>query len=262
MVRWLERNGYNVTYCTSIDLHSNASAIANIRAFLSVGHDEYWTLDMRSRLENAISAGIHAGFFSANTMYWHIRLEDASNGDKNRTIVCYKSDAEQDPQAAVSPNLATVRWRDPPILRPEATLIGVQYLIDPVWGDIILADVPEWFVAGTQLEAGSRLQGLLGYEVDSFAPGDSPANTHILASSPVIIPDGVRKRDFGSRQEMLLANMTFHRRGRACVFAAGTIQWSWGLDDFNAPELRPRVSESAVSTITHNVLNKFLMSHI
>jgi PKD repeat protein len=40
----------------------------------------------------------------------------------------------------------------------------------------------------------------------------------------------------------------------AIVFAAGTIQWSWGLDDFNAPVLRPSRAHPAVQQMTRNIL--------
>jgi hypothetical protein len=43
MVRWLERNGYDVTYCTSVDNHENSSLLLSHKGFLSVGHDEYWS---------------------------------------------------------------------------------------------------------------------------------------------------------------------------------------------------------------------------
>jgi hypothetical protein len=43
----------------------------------------------------------------------------------------------------------------------------------------------------------------------------------------------------------------------AWVFSVGTIQWAWGLDDFNAAVHPGRVS-AAAQQITRNVLNAFL----
>ena len=40
----------------------------------------------------------------------------------------------------------------------------------------------------------------------------------------------------------------------AHVFATGSIQWSWGLDDYNAPALRTARSSEAAQQITGNVL--------
>jgi hypothetical protein len=43
----------------------------------------------------------------------------------------------------------------------------------------------------------------------------------------------------------------------ASVFATGSLQWSWGLDDFNAPALRTSRLSAAAQQITDNVLAAF-----
>ena len=95
MVRWLEKNGYDVTYSTNIDTHENRldelsakPALLLHKAFLSVGHDEYWSWKMRHNVEAARDAGVSLGFFSANTCYWQIRFEASRiSRDLNRVIV-------------------------------------------------------------------------------------------------------------------------------------------------------------------------------
>ncbi len=42
MVRWLEANGYDVTYFTSLDAARTGSAILKHKLYLAAGHDEYW----------------------------------------------------------------------------------------------------------------------------------------------------------------------------------------------------------------------------
>ncbi len=39
--RWLENEGYDVSYATEVDLDANASLFSNHRALLFIGHDEY-----------------------------------------------------------------------------------------------------------------------------------------------------------------------------------------------------------------------------
>ncbi len=93
MIRWLERNGYNVSYTTDVDIDKDPVGITPTGAggtyahkiFLSVGHDEYWSLAERTKVENARNAGVHMAFFSGNEVYWKTRWED-----NNRTLVCYK----------------------------------------------------------------------------------------------------------------------------------------------------------------------------
>ena len=46
----------------------------------------------------------------------------------------------------------------------------------------------------------------------------------------------------------------------ALVFAAGTIQWAWGLDDLNAPALRASRLCPAAATVTRNFLARVLNS--
>ena len=43
MVRWLEANGYNVSYFTDVDTARRGAEILEHKVFLSVGHDEYWS---------------------------------------------------------------------------------------------------------------------------------------------------------------------------------------------------------------------------
>ena len=54
------------------------------------------------------------------------------------------------------------------------------------------------------------------------------------------------------------SQMTFYRADSgAGIFSTGTIQWSWGLDDYNAPMIRTSRLSSAAATITRNVLGGF-----
>ena len=62
MLVWLERLGYNVSYATSDDLHNGSLNLTSYKALLSVGHDEYWSFEMRQALEDAIVAGTSACF--------------------------------------------------------------------------------------------------------------------------------------------------------------------------------------------------------
>jgi hypothetical protein len=251
MVRWLEREGYDVSYSTNIDTHADGRLLHRHKGWLSVGHDEYWTWEMRNHVEAARDGGTNLAFFSGNVCYWQIRLEpSALNGDPHRTIISHKDDAlTRDPYALDGSDrrhLATVRWREPPVNRPEESFIGVMYDGNPVDVDIIITDPHHWTMAGTGLRAGDRLPRLLGYEADrSF--GNAPPDTAILAQSPYRF-DG----------QAHIAHMASYRHSSgAIVFAAGTIQWSWGLDDFNAPELRRSSLNPRAQQITKNVLARF-----
>jgi hypothetical protein len=59
---WAERMGYDVTYCSNLDTHLGTAAPSRAAGFLSVGHDEYWTVEMYHNVRAAIDAGTSVGF--------------------------------------------------------------------------------------------------------------------------------------------------------------------------------------------------------
>ena len=48
-LRFLEANGVDVSYTTDIDVSTGQTVLTNHKAFLSVGHDEYWSLPERNQ---------------------------------------------------------------------------------------------------------------------------------------------------------------------------------------------------------------------
>src|SRR6185312_15916985 len=261
MVRWLEKNGYDVTYLTDIDVHENAALLRNHRALLSVGHNEYWSMPMLRNVQNALANGLNLGFFSANSPYWQVRFESAADGTADRTMVGYKYDAQaNDPLYYSNPQLSTVRWRDPHINLPEAAWVGAEYVGDPFEGDIVVSNASHWLMTGPGLHNGDHLTGLQGYEVDAIVPGTSPANIQALTSSPVgpFGSDYDNPPGLACNTQVCNSNVTWYSTGHAFVFEAGSMNWSWGLDDYNSPSMRPAFSRAAAQTLTANVLGAFI----
>ncbi|MEP6887985.1 MAG: PKD domain-containing protein [Nitrospirales bacterium] len=259
MVRWLEREGYDVTYSTNIDTHADPALWTHHRGWLSVGHDEYWSWEMRNHVEHARDQGVSLAFFSANVCFWHIRFEPSLfSGDPYRTIVSYKEDPEnelhEDPYVLdrdpTNDHLVTSRWRRAPVNNPEEALIGVMYETDPVESDVVVAKADSWVTSGTGLQPADHLPGLLGYEVDRVF-GFGPQSTTVVAHSPYTIGEQVRYSD-----------MVFYEwPSGATVFATGSIQWSWGLDDFNVPVLRTTRLHAGAQQMTRNVLARLVRDH-
>ncbi len=75
MVRWLERNGYDVSYTSGVDTARRGAELLEHEAFLSVGHDEYWSGEQRGNVEAARAAGVNLAFFSGNEVFWKTRWE-------------------------------------------------------------------------------------------------------------------------------------------------------------------------------------------
>ncbi|MFM7062813.1 MAG: N,N-dimethylformamidase beta subunit family domain-containing protein, partial [Actinomycetes bacterium] len=76
-VLFAERHGYDVTYWTDVDLHADPARAARHRVVVSLGHDEYYSTEMRRGLEGARDAGTNLLFLGANGCFRKIRLEDS-----------------------------------------------------------------------------------------------------------------------------------------------------------------------------------------
>ncbi len=121
MVRFLERNGYDVSYITGVDTDRRGALLKNHKVFLSVGHDEYWSRRAarqrrgrpRRRREPAVpqrQRGVLAHPLRA------VRRTAAHT--PYRTLVCYKetwANAKIDPSAEW-----TGTWRDPRFAPPAS----------------------------------------------------------------------------------------------------------------------------------------------
>lgn len=251
-VRFLEREGYDVTYTTDLDTHAHGERLLRSRGFLSVGHDEYWSQAMYDAVERARDAGVHLGFFGANAAYWQMRLAPSAAGTPDRIMICYK-DAALDP---VQGPTTTVRWRDPLLGRPEQALIGVQYgdiIADGVHGayaDYVVQNASHWVYADTGLADGDVIPGIVGYETDALdgttaRPVTRDDGAVLLSTSPFVGYGGT---------SAVASSAIYQAPSGAWVFAAGTIGWSLGLDDFGDRA----VPDRRLQQTTRNVLDAFV----
>ncbi|MFN8524214.1 MAG: DUF6605 domain-containing protein [Chloroflexota bacterium] len=245
MIRWLEREGYNVTYISDVDAHADAAYLRGRRALLSVGHDEYWSREMRDAWERARDGGTSLAFFSGNIVYWQVRFEPSSTGAANRTMVCYK-EAVRDPLYRSDDARVTVLWQSQFTNRPENALAGVQsghvvgFGVDLPY---IVKAADHWLFAGTGAAPDQQWSSVVGYEVDQvYDNGRSPDGLVILSETPVTDTLGRPGK----------AHSTYYRKG-GMVFAAGTVNWAWGLDNSRGRNLvDPRIQR-----LTANLLDAF-----
>jgi hypothetical protein len=262
MVRFLERSGYSVDYLTDIDVHEHPDYLLRYRGILIVGHDEYWTRAMRDAYANAIARGVNLAVFGGNTAYRQFRFLHSRNGP-DRLQVCYKV-AGLDPMSGRDDGVVTAEsWRDPPTRWFEQQLLGGMYVATGNFGHLpwVASDTSHWVFEGTGLKPGDSLPGLVGYEEDRFfARLPHPDAITVLSYSPIRTTIGTWEA----------ANSTiYHAPSGADVFNAGTIEWSWGLDDFVTPtrdrglrrgvveDDRPNFRNAAAERITSNILNRF-----
>src|SRR5215469_1028951 len=116
MIRFLEENGYDVSYTSGLDMSQPgaASLIEQHKIFLSVGHDAYWTGQQRANVTTARDAGVNMAFFSGNEVFWKTRLEPSIDGSNtaNRTLVAYKETHYDTPVDPQDPPTWTGAWAD------------------------------------------------------------------------------------------------------------------------------------------------------
>jgi hypothetical protein len=257
LVRWLERMGYDVAYVADSDIAARPWQLQQHRGFISPGHDEYWTDEQRTGVEVARDAGVHLAFLSGNSVYWQARYEASAAGDPHRTLVVYRDTS--DPICAKDAGRATILWRDPPVDRPQNLLTGTIYagMADPFTQDWVPQDTSSWLFYGSGLRPGDRIKGLVGKEFDG-APADlaGPPGLKILSHSPIKVPDT------DLRHWTVYADSTLYQAtSGATVVSAGTVTWSWGLDDQSFPlgtSLHNTPVSPAIQRMTQNLFDRFV----
>ena len=198
-------------YCAGADLATSRAAplLARSRAYLSVGHDEYWTYAQRAAIEAARDRprGLHLNFWSANEAYWAVRLErsryDAADAAEEeeppRTLVCYKeaqSVAKLDPL----PDEWTGTFRDarpinPRGAMPENALTGTMFAANAQRHDPLIVDGARFGRHRAWRGTAARAQA------DEISPYISPVSPCIplyLPISPYISPGGRGGRERSS----------------------------------------------------------------
>jgi hypothetical protein len=262
LLRFLEGEGYDVSYVSDTDVDANPQILQQHRAVIVSGHSEYWSKSMRDGFDGARSAGTNLFFAGANDAYWQVRYEDSSCASDNtvcgtpgdrRTMVIYKQEAANQTDPISNPSLKTIKWRD--LGRPECELQGgVQYgswFPNDGYRDYTTtaAGAADPWSAGTGLTSASTVKGLVGFEYDSFFPScNVPGTPQILFS--------YQGPETSAQFDAAAVRYTANGSG-ARVFSSGTEQWAWGLDSYRwDPTLFTAIppTNPAVQAFTRNVL--------
>ena len=249
MVRFLEREGFDVGYATNVDLHRDPQLVGKHRVFVSMGHDEYWSSRMRDNVELARDHGTTSlAFFSGNVSYWQVRFQPSKTGQPDSTLYCTK-DAALDPlSAGADAHRTTVHFRDALVGRSEEGLAGVAFQDYGMNADLVVHDPSSWLFAGAGLALGAKLSGLLGYEVDGAAEPPLPGVRRVMRSPWTTLQPSNGISDVTVRA----------LPSGAETFAAGSIQYAWGLDAYRpAGVTQPNVASPAAEAIARNVLTRF-----
>jgi hypothetical protein len=245
---WMEKEGYDVSYISNVDTHSDARGLLRAKGWLSVGHDEYWSLDMFHNVRAARDAGVNLAFLSGDTCWGLIALLPGG-GAPHRVLTRVGQFGPIEERALKTyPEYRGFREFGP----SEATLIGARNVYPYSGGaDWICADEKHWIFAGTGMKNGDGIPGLVGWEWMG-APADI-AGLRVVAKGKVA---------YGGIEEAYTATVYPGPRDN-WVFNAATIWWSDGLSappGYKHPAAhgaKPKGPDPRVRRITTNVLNRF-----
>jgi hypothetical protein len=244
LVRFLEREGYDVSYVTDVDVARDPGVLLRHRVAITAGHGEYWTKGIRDAYEDARAKSTNLLFMGANTGYWQVRYENA-----RRTMVGYKSASDPVQDRA----LLTVRFRELSPSRPECTLLGVQHeegngTYNWPRADFVTNPFPtgsQWF-RNTGLAPGSVISQVVSREHDWIPPG---MNNCGLPLQVLFHHDAVNN----ARERAESVRYTFPASG-ARVFSSGSLEFSWALDDYRYPEGPGTPVSDAIRQLVRNLL--------
>jgi len=248
-LRWAERNGWDVAWCTDEDLARDPSLASGRRVFAISGHWEYLSKGTYDAVEQARDNGTNLLVLSGDTIAWQIRLEDGG-----RTAVGYKESWPNDPEhragmdAAIAGKLEEARahfrvvtrgWKNMGYFpeygiderRPALRFLGVQSAgamgPEGPWGDLVIEAADHWLFAGTGLKDGDRIGRVMGYEYDSLYEGE-----------PWPFPPGRVKlgKNVHPRTHEEVGGAAYYKHSSGAeVVALGAVNFAYALDGFASP---------------------------
>lgn len=175
---WLEQHGYDVTYISNNDTHADPAGLMRARGFLSVGHDEYYTIEMFDQLKAAIARGLNVAFLSGNVCCGRIDLRPDSGGNSHRTFSRIDRYGPKDTKERFN-SIFRLPYKSP----NENTLVGARSTGEITGGaDYVCAKPDHWLFAGTGMRRGDAIPGLVGWEWHGD-PAELPG-LQVVATAP------------------------------------------------------------------------------
>jgi hypothetical protein len=227
-VRFLERNGIDVSYQTDVDTDEAPGSLLHHRLVFAIGHDEYWTQGIRGAFDRALALSTNL-MFGSDSADWRMRYADG-----RRTIVEWR-----DPSIDPVRNRLLDNGFFSTFGEPECKLLGVQHqwaaqrgLTAPPTSYTVVGPGSDPWLAAAGLAPGDVIPGVVGYEWDSLVPG-------CFAGQVVPLMTTLLPGSNGVTHSADMVRATAPSGGR--VFAMGTMELAWALDDLDGRSPNPQV---------------------
>ena len=240
MAYWLEQQGYDVTYCSNLDLHYDPDILSLSKVFLSVGHDEYWSRKMFDEAIKACNNGLSFAFFSGNSISGEIQFYDSYLGVPGRVYA----------------KTYNVNFAD------EEKLMGVKSY-GPGYGDWVVKNSGHWIYEGTGLKDGDKIPAIIGWEYHGAPLLEVSGMVEVAGSELVQMGDAAASKP--GTQKKIHTGVVFPCAKGNWVFNAGTIWWAEGLSQppghipaGHGPEMRTFGVQPNIRKITSNIINRMI----
>ncbi len=246
---WLEQHGYDVSYCANSDMQSPEHGL-KCKAWISVGHDEYWDIRQYESVKKMRDEGVSLLFLSGNTICWVTPFRASSDGRANRIMFRGGPYGAENDYA-----LYRLKHNGPfPEHGPDEGLLLGARNVNPVngGGDWVIDKPDHWMFAGTGVKRGDRIPGLIGWEYHG-----QPATT---IPGLEIVAQGTAWQA-GQNPQHWTATIYPGPKGNF-VFNASTIFWAQGMSSPPGHTLpwshwsRPHGPDERVQRITQNLLDR------
>jgi len=243
---WMESQGYDVTYVSGVDTHRDTADHLRAAGFLSVGHDEYYTMAMYDGLRAAIARGLSVAFFSGNVCCGLVELHPSASGIPDRVVSRVDRFGGSSPdELRWFPEAARLRQSAP----SESLLVGARTSVPATGAGAFTCVAPDhWVFAGTGMRHGDGIPGLVGWEPHA-EPADLPG-LEVIAAGPTRSHHGAGR---------YTATVYPGPHGNV-VFNASSCWWSHGLAEppgYVRPSTYadvPQGPDARAQRITANVL--------
>ena len=262
---WMEKHGYDVSYISNVDTHTDPEGLLRAKGFISVGHDEYWSLQMYDNAIKARDAGVSLAFFGGNSVLCVVPMLPSSDGTPNRNIRregWFLPMPENISEAAKQRLLKRVlndKSFEPNMGPDGALLMGGRLDREGSGrgigaGDWTCAMPDHWLFAGTGMKKGDSVPGLLGWEWHGAPRMDLPG-MNVVAEGDALTN--------GKKVGRYAATLYDGPQGNI-VFNAATIWWANGLSSppGHKNPTRHGVAQQGpddrVQQITHNLFQRMV----
>ena len=260
---WMEQHGYDVSYISNIDTHADPDGLLRTKGFISVGHDEYWTLDMYNNVLKARDEGVSLAFFGGNSVLCVIPMLPSGNGTPNRATRregFFLPVSGKIPEA-VKRRMVNVGGFEPNMGPDGAQLMGARLDTSGKGGgggrgsgDWTCAKPDHWLFEGTGMKKGDSVKGLIGWEWHGAPAMDLPGMSVVAEGTPFI-----NGKPMGRYTSTLYDGPKDN-----IVFNAATIWWANGLSSppGHVNPSRHGVTQQGpdkrVQQITHNLFKRII----